>query len=507
MHLLENLTLGFQHILLDPIIILYCFLGVSGGVIIGALPGLGPSAGIAILLPLTYGMNPTAGIAMLAGIYYGAMYGGSITSILINTPGESASIVTTFDGYPLARKGKAGQALGMAAFASVIGGTVSVIAFMFLAPYVSLLALSFSPAEYLALMILGLTSIAGMTGKSVAKGFLSLFIGVFISAIGLDLFDGSPRFVYGNENLYGGISFIPVAMGLFGITEIILSQEGGTQIDVSRETTKFKNLLPSRQDWKLCIPHISRGSIIGFFIGILPGAGATIASFLSYDVAKRISKRRDLFGTGILEGIAAPESANNAASIGAMLPMLTLGVPGSGATAVMLGALVMFNMKPGPFLFIKNPEFAWGLVASMYLGNVILLILAIIGLPLFVKIIKVRPSILNAIVIGLIILGSYALSNSMFDVGVAVLFGAIGYIFKKVEIPSAPLVMALVLSYITEMNLRQAMTISRGDVFSIISRPIVAVILIICVGMIFGGPLTDFIKRSLMKRKERNSVS
>jgi len=290
-------------------------------------------------------------------------------------------------------------------------------------------------------------------------------------------------------------------MGLFGLAEIIENQ-GTEKIEISNESLKFKNLFPSKEEWRQSVPHIARGSLIGFFIGVLPGAGATIASFLSYDVAKRTSRRSDLFGTGIIEGIAAPESANNAASMGAMLPMLTLGVPGSGATAVMLGALMMFNMTPGPFLFTKEPEFAWGLITSMYIGNVILLILSIIGLPLFVKIIKVKRTILNAIVAALILIGSYALSNSMFEVGVTVLFGLIGYVFKKFKVPSAPLVMALVLSYITEMNLRQAMTISRGNFLAVINRPIVIIIFITSFGLLFGKPIIDTIKGIINKKKQ-----
>ncbi len=312
MTLLQNLAAGFS-VLSDPINILYAFFGVLAGVIIGALPGLGPSMGIAVLLPLTYGMQPVTGIIMLAGIYYGAMYGGSITAVLINTPGDSAAVMTTLDGYPLAAKGKAGQALGMAAFASIIGGTVCVVAFMLLAPIIANFALAFGPAEYFALMVLGLTSIAGMTGESPAKGFLSALIGLFVATIGLDLVTGVQRYAFGVTNLFEGIDFIPVAMGLFGIAEIITAKDTSDKIQIHKEDLKFKNMLPSKEDWKYCSPHIARGTVLGFIIGMLPGAGATIASFLSYDLAKRTSKRGHLFGTGVLEGVAAPECANNAA--------------------------------------------------------------------------------------------------------------------------------------------------------------------------------------------------
>ncbi len=495
--LLQNLSIGFS-VLANPIVLLYAFGGVLCGVIIGALPGLGPSVGIAVLLPLTYGMNPAAGIILLAGIYYGAMYGGSITSILINTPGDSAAVMTTIDGYPLAQKGQAGKALGMAAYASVIGGTISVVAFMLFAPVIAKYALVFGSSEYFALMILGLTSIAGMTGKSPAKGFLSAFIGLFIALIGLDLVTGVQRFVFGNVHLYSGIDFIPVAMGLFGIAEIIVDNgEGG--INVDKESIKLKNLFPSKQEWKECAPHIGRGTGIGFFIGMLPGAGATIASFLSYSVAKKVSKKGELFGTGILEGVAAPEAANNAASMGAMIPMLTLGVPGSGATAIMMGALMMLGITPGPSFFIKEAEVAWSLVASMYIGNIFLLLLGILGLPIFVRILKVKAPILNSIVLAFILIGAYALENSMFTVGITIFFGVIGYIMKKMKVPAAPMVLAIVLGYLTESNLRQALIIGDGSFINVITKPISLTILIISILMAFGTPIIGLIKKKIVK--------
>ncbi|MGI6027823.1 MAG: tripartite tricarboxylate transporter permease [Candidatus Heteroscillospira sp.] len=496
MELLHNLAVGFS-VCADPIVLLYCFIGVVSGVIIGALPGLGPSTGIAILLPLTYGMDPVAGIVMLAGIYYGAMYGGSITAILINTPGDSAAVMTTLDGYPMAVNGRPAQAMGMAAYASIIGGTVSVVIFMLLAPKIAEYALAFSPAEYFALMVMGLTSIAGMTGDDPFKGFVAAGLGLFVSTIGLDAVLGTQRFVFGVVHLYGGIDFIPVAMGLFGIAEIIYSsaQKDAKKITITREELRFRRMFPTWQEWGICLPHIARGTVLGFFVGVLPGAGATIASFLSYDMARKTSKRGELFGTGVIEGVAAPESANNAASMGAMVPMLTLGVPGSGATAIMMGALMMFGMTPGPYLFEKEPDFAWGLIASMYIGNLILLLLVVCALPLFVTILKVRPGILNGVVIGFIIMGSYALGNSLFDVGITVFFGAVGFIFKKLKIPAAPMVLAIVLGYITETNLRQAMIMAKGNFFAVISRPISAVIMVIALLLAFGTPIKNVIGR------------
>ncbi len=499
MNLLQNLGLGFS-ILADPMVILYSLIGVVCGVIIGALPGLGPSVGIAVLLPLCYGLSPACALCMLCGIYYGAMYGGSITAILINTPGDSAAIMTTLDGYPLARKGQAGKALGMACLASVIGGTISVVLFMTLAPIISNFATSFGPSEYFALMVLGLTSIAGMTGKSPAKGFLAAFLGLFVAGIGIDLVFGTPKFVFGNVNLYSGIDFVPVAMGLFGIAEIICNFENNN-IKVEKDTLKLKKLLPNKEEWKRTLPHIGRGTILGFIVGMLPGAGATIASFLSYDMAKRTSKHKEEFGTGVVEGVAAPESANNAASMGAMVPMLTLGVPGSGATAIMMGALMMLGISPGPSFFLKNAEVAWGLVASMYLGNVILVLIGLGALGLFVKILNVKTTTMNALIFAFILMGAFALENSMFTVGVTLFFGIIGYFLKKLKVPAAPMVLALVLGALTETNLRQALIIDNNNFFKVLTHPISAVILVIALFLAFGTPIKNAFAKLRAKKK------
>jgi putative tricarboxylic transport membrane protein len=442
---------------------------------------------------------------MLAGIYYGAMYGGSISSILINTPGDSAAVMTTLDGYPMAVSGRAGKALGMAAYASVIGGTVCVVAFMLLAPLIARFAVVFGPAEYFSLMILGLTSIAGMTGKSPIKGFLSAFIGLFVASIGLDLVTGAQRYTFGVTQLFEGIDFIPVAMGLFGIAEIITTEDTSGKVAVKEEDIKFRNLFPDKQEWKDCMPHIARGTVLGFFIGMLPGAGATIASFLSYDMAKRTSKRGHLFGTGVIEGVAAPECANNAASMGAMVPMFTLGIPGSGATAVMMGALFMFGLTPGPAFFSRNADFAWGLIASMYVGNLFLLLLGVLGLPIFIKILKVKAPILNAVVMGFILIGSYALNNSLFNVGLTIFFGALGYFMKQFEVPAAPMVLAIVLGAMTEKSLRQAMMLADGNVITMIDKPIVIVVLLIALGLAFGAPIQNAIKFALAKRRGARS--
>jgi putative tricarboxylic transport membrane protein len=491
---LKNLVFGLS-VAISPLNLLYCFTGVVFGIIVGALPGLGPSAGIAILLPFTFGMNPTAGIIMLAGIYYGCMYGGSISSILINTPGDSAAVMTTVDGHPMARKGLAGKALGMAGFASFIGGSISVVAFMFLSPVLADYALLFGPAEYTALMVMALTIIGGLTGKSPAKGLISALLGLLISIIGLDLVQGIPRFTMGMWELYGGIDFIPVAMGLFGIAEILTVDPSESNVKVDRGQIGWKKLLPSKQDWKECWATILRGTGIGFFVGMLPGAGATIASFISYGVAKKISRRGGNFGNGEIEGVAAPESANNASSIGAMVPMLTLGVPGSGATAVMMGALIMFNMTPGPMLFVEHKDFVWGLVGSMYIGNLILITLAIIAVPLFVKVLDIPRPILNALIIAFILVGAYCLHNSMFEVGLTVFFGVVGFFMKKFEYPTAPMVLSLVLGYLLENGLRQSLIISNGSLSIFFEKPLPAILLLLSFVSIIA-PMLKKLKRA-----------
>ncbi|MEW6662322.1 MAG: tripartite tricarboxylate transporter permease [Bacillota bacterium] len=498
METMQNLLMGLS-VALEPLNLLYVLFGVISGVIIGALPGLGPSAGLAILLPLTFGVDPIAGIILLAGIYYGAMYGGAITSILINTPGDPASVMTTMDGYPMTQAGRTGAAMGMAAFASFIGGTVCVIAFMYMAPALARVAVSFGPPEYFALMVLGLTTLAGMTGKYPLKGYLSAVFGLFLAIVGLDLVTGLPRFTFGSLELYDGVDFIIVAMGTFGIAEILVAAEekASNKIKTKREDLAWRKLFPTVQDWINSGWHIVRGTIIGFVIGILPGAGATIASFISYGVAKRTSKRPEMFGKGAIEGVAAPESANNSAAMGAMVPLLTLGVPGSASTAVMMGALMMFGMRPGPLLFEENPEFVWGLIGSMYLGNIVLILTMLVAVPIFVRILDVPSALLNAIVMAFILVGAYSINNSMFDVVFTIAFGFIGYFMKKMQIPAPPLVLALVLGNLMENSLRQSLIISDGSPLIFFTRPISGVIMWVAIILIFWP-----IVKSLRKMKK-----
>lgn len=464
----------------QPQNLLACLVGVVAGTLIGALPGLGPSTGVAVLLPITFGMNPVTAIVMLAGIYYGAMYGGAIASILINTPGDAAAVMTCMDGYPLAQKGRAGPALGMSSFASFIGGTVCVVIFTFLAPALAEATLWFGPPEYFALMVMGLSTVSGLTGRSPFKGMASMLVGLALACVGTDLVTGLPRFCFGRMELYSGIEFITVALGLFGIAELIHLAAGEMQ-QLRRAEVKlgFRDLLPNKADWVVSWPHIVRSTAIGFFIGMLPGAGGTIASFISYSVAKRTSRHPEQFGEGAIEGIAAPEAANNAASVGAFVPLLALGVPGSATTAVLMGALMMYNLRPGPLIFERAPEFVWGLISSMYIGNVMLMLLLLLFIPLFVKVLDIPNHTLVAWVIAFILAGSFGLNNSLFDVGLTVAFGAIGYVMKQLEYPAAPLVLALVLGNMMENSLRQSLLLSHGSLAIFVTRPLSLIILLI----------------------------
>ncbi|MGI6129796.1 MAG: tripartite tricarboxylate transporter permease, partial [bacterium] len=423
---------------------------------------------------------PVTAIVMLAGIYYGAMYGGAIASILINTPGDSAAVMTCMDGYPLAQQGRAGPALGMASFASFIGGTISIIIFTFLAPALAEATLWFGPPEYFALMVMGLSTVAGLTGKYPFKGLVSMCVGLALSTVGTDLVTGAPRFCFGRPELYSGIEFITVALGLFGIAELI-NLASSEAPSLKREDVKLdiRSLLPNKEDWRFSWPHILRGTGIGFFIGMLPGAGGTIASFISYSTAKRISGRSDKFGEGAIEGVAAPESANNAASVGAFVPLLALGVPGSATTAILMGALMMFNLRPGPLIFERSPEFVWSLISSMYVGNVMLMLLLLLFIPLFVRVLDIPNRTLVAWVVAFILAGSFGLNENLFDVGITLTFGVIGYLMKRLEYPAAPMVLALVLGNMLENSLRQSLLLSHGKISIFFTRPLSLIILVI----------------------------
>ena len=477
MDIFAGLLQGFQ-VALTPGNLGMCVLGVVMGTVIGVLPGLGPSATIAMLLPLTFKLEPTGAMIMLAGIYYGAKYGGSTTSILLNVPGESSSVVTCIDGYQMARKGRAGAALGMAAVASFIAGTFGVLMLMLVAPPLAQLSLAFSAPEYFALMVLGLAMVALLAGESLTKAMLAMLVGLWIAGMGTDLFTATSRFTFDRVELLGGIDFIIVAIGVFAVGEVLGNMEPTKPKEVLPVPKGLRNLLPTWDDMKRCRFAFVNGSVVGFLIGILPGAGSTIASFMSYGIEKGVSRHPEEFGHGAIEGVAAPEGANNAETGGALVPLLTLGIPGSGTTAILLAALVLWGFKPGPLFIQDSPALFWGLVASMYIGNVLLLILNVPLVAVFAQLLKVPGYVLFPLILGVSIVGVHAVSSSLFHLGLLALFGLLGYLMRKLDYPTAPLVLGLVLGDPMEKALRQSLMMSQGDI-SILFRPIPSVLLAI----------------------------
>jgi len=459
METLTHIMNGFA-VCLQPINLWYTFLGVFLGTIIGVLPGIGPSAGIALLIPVTYGMNPTSALIMMAGIYYGTKYGGSTTAILINTPGEAASVMTAIDGYQMAKKGRAGAALAISAVGSFIAGTLGVIGLTIFAIPLTSMALKFGPAEYFMLMFFAMTAVSTLAGRSPAKAMISTILGLMIATIGIDLQSGQPRYTMGIPELQDGVGFVIAVVGLFAIAEVFSTMEEitkGTRPEIIRLKGK---LWFTREEWRRSIGPIWRGSIIGFIIGVLPGAGGTIASIMTYIWEKRLSKHPEEFGHGAIEGVAGPESANNSDTAGAMVPLLTLGIPGGGATAVMLGAFIMYGIQPGPLLFQNRPDLVWGLVDSMYVGNIMLLILNLPLIGLFVRLLYIPGGILMPLIMAISTIGIYAINGNPVELYIGLLFGVLGFIFRKVDIPVAPMVLSLVLGGMMEQSFRQAMTIS-----------------------------------------------
>jgi putative tricarboxylic transport membrane protein len=476
--LFANLALGFS-IAFTPFNLVVAMAGVTVGTLLGALPGIGPVSGVALLLPLTFGMSPTSGIILLAAIYYGAMYGGTITSVLINTPGESASVVTCIDGYQMALQGRAGPALGVATIGSFVAGTFGVVLLMLMSPTLAKWALSFGPPETFALMLLGLTTVTGLTGDNALKGYISMLLGLMLSMVGFDIVSGDARYTGGVTEMLDGFDFLPVAIGLFGMGEVLAGAEEVTSTKILHGRYGLRDVMLTATDWARSRWAIVRGTVLGFFIGLLPGAGATIASFLSYTVEKKLSKHPEEFGRGAIEGVAGPESANNAASAGAMVPLLTLGIPGSGTTAVMLGAFMMWGLRPGPLLFEKNPDFVWGLIASMYIGNVMLVVLNIAFIPMFVRALRIPYTVLMPLIIIFCITGAYSLNNKLWDVGQMLVFGTLGYAMKKLDYSPAALTLALVLGPLAERALRQSLIISDAGVGIFFLRPISAVLTVL----------------------------
>ena len=473
MDVLQYLSLGFG-VVFQPMNFLICFIGVLVGTLVGVLPGVGPVAAISLILPATFKMTPVQSIIMISGIYYGAMYGGSTTSILVNVPGEAASVVTCIDGHKMALEGRAGPALGIAAFGSFIAGTVGIVGLMFLAPPLAEVALKFGPPEYFALMVLGITLLSYLGGGSMIRDMMMATAGLLLASIGSDVMTGAQRFTFGMLELSEGLGLVPVVMGLFGISEVLLNIEEDLKTGPIIKG-KIKHLLPTAKDWKDSTWPIARGSVLGFFLGILPGGGALIASFASYALERRWSKHPEKFGHGAIEGVAGPESANNSAATGAFIPLLTLGIPANAVMAILMGALMIQGITPGPLLMEKYPELFWGTVASMYVGNVILLVLNLPLIGLWVRILKVPYYFLFPLILLFCLIGSYTVNDRIVDVFTMILFGLVGYLMKKLNFAGAPLILALVLGPMLEDNLRRSLMISYGSFRIFFTSPIAAV--------------------------------
>jgi len=469
MDFIGNLLTGLS-ITCDPTNLLFCFLGVFVGTLIGVLPGIGPVATMSILLPVTYGIPGTTAIIMLSGIYYGAYYGGSTTSILVNIPGEAASVITCIDGYQMALQGRAGPALGIAAFGSFIAGTLSILLLQAIAPFLVNVALKFGAPEYFSLMILGLVILTFLTEKSMVKSLLMAAVGVILGTVGLDSMTGTARFSFDIPEFLDGLGVVPMAMGLFGIAEIFSNLEKTIQRQLI--STKITKLLPSFKDWMDSKWAIARGSIIGFFLGILPGGGGVLASFASYAVEKMASKHPERFSHGAIEGVAGPESANNAAAGGGYIPLLTLGIPVGAVQAILLGALMLHGITPGPMLLKEHPNLFWGVIASMYVGNVMLLVLNLPLIGLWVKILRIPYGVLFPLILFFCLIGAYAVNNSTTDISIMLFFGIAGYALRKLEYEPAPLILAFILSPIMEQALRQSLLVSKGSFKIFLVRPI-----------------------------------
>lgn len=500
MELLTYLQIGFS-VALQPINLFYCFAGALIGTLVGVLPGIGPVGAMSLLLPVTFSASPEGAIIMLSGIYYGAMYGGSTTSILVNIPGEAAAVVTCLDGYQMARKGRAGPALGIAAFGSFIAGTLSVFGLMLLAPPLAKFALRFGPPEYFTLMVLGVTVLIYLAHGSMAKALIMAAIGIVLGLIGLDSISARPRFTFDQVQLLDGVGLVPVVMGLFGISEVLLNIEQVIRQEVFK--TSLKGLLPTRKDWQDSAMPIARGSILGFLLGILPGGGGVIASFLSYGIEKKVSRHPERFGQGTIEGVAGPEAANNAATGGAFIPLMTLGIPPNVVIAMLLGAFMIHGITPGPLLMKEHPQMFWGVIVSMYVGNIMLLILNLPLIGIWVKILKIPYKILFPLILLFCLIGVYSVSNSVFDIYVMLIFGIFGYLIKKFEYEGAPLILAFVLGPMMEHNLRKSLIMSQGDFSLFFTRPLAAVFLITALILLIS-PLIPWLrkKRGVIPKEE-----
>jgi len=487
METLHYLLHGFS-VALQPVNLFYCFIGTLAGTLVGVLPAIGPVAAVALLLPTAYTLDPIGAIIMLAGIYYGAQYGGSTTSILINVPGESSAVVTCLDGYPMALKGRAGPALGIAAFGSYIAGSLSIVGLMLFAPVLGRLALRFGYPEYFTLMMMSLIIVAYMAKGSMIKTLMMVAWGLILSTVGMDIITGKLRLTYNLLYLQDGIHIIPLVIGLFGLREVLNNFQ--TPFRGELLTTKIKGLFPTLQDWKDSILPILRASTLGFFMGILPGISPMVPTFISYGVERRLSKHPERFGQGAIEGVAAPEACNNATVCGTQVPLFSLGIPTNSMNTLLLAALMIFGMTPGP-QFIKNsPDLFWGLVASMYLGNVLLLVLNLPLIPLWVKVLKVPFALLNIIILIFCVIGAYSISQDVEDIYLVIIFGVVGLLARKLAYDAPPLILAFILGPMIENNLRQSLIVSNGSFSVFVTRPMAAVFLLIAVVILLTAMIT-----------------
>lgn len=479
---LQGLTHGFG-VALSGQNLLACFFGVLAGTLIGVLPGIGPIGGMALLLPSTFTLNPTTALIMLAGIFYGSMYGGSTTTILVNVPGEAASVVTAIDGYQMARKGRAGAALAVSAVGSFVAGTLGVVALMFFAPPLAEVALRFGPPEYFALALTGLIFLSRLGGGSAIKSLLMIVVGLLLASVGMEPVSGRLRFTLGVVQLNQGVELVPVAMGLYGIGEVLMIAERTTGIPAMIKV-KFRELFPTVAEWKRAVFPMLRGGVVGFLVGLIPGPAPVLSTFASYALEKRLSKHPEEFGNGAIEGVAGPESANNGATAAAMVPLLALGIPFAPATAMLLGALTVHGVQPGPLFMSQHPGIFWGVVASMYIGNVILLILNLPLVGVFASILRLPQNLLIGLILLLCLVGTYSVNNSFLDLYVLVGMGILGYIFRKLRFDLAPVILALVLGPMIEKSLCQSLYMARGDFWAILSRPITATFFLIALAWI-----------------------
>jgi putative tricarboxylic transport membrane protein len=498
MEIFNNLYLGFQ-VALSPTNLLFCFIGVVIGTLVGVLPGIGPVGAMALLLPATFGVTLHSSLIMLAGIYYGAMYGGSTTSILVNIPGESASVVTCIDGYQMARQGRAGPALGISAIGSFIGGTLSVIGLMLVAKPLANVALEFGPPEYFALMCAGLIILTYLTQGPMIRALMMALVGILLGCVGLDMVLGLPRFTFGINELTDGVGIIPLVMGLFGISEVFTNIETVVKREIFN--TEISHIWPSLKDYAQSKWAILRGSVLGFCLGILPGGGAILASFLSYGIEKKLAKEPERFGKGAIEGVAGPETANNAAAGGAMIPLLSLGIPPNVVMAMLFSAFIIHGVQPGPMLMKNSPDIFWGLVVSMYVGNAMLVFLNLPLIGIWVQLLKIPYRILMPLILLFCLIGAYSVTNSTFDVTLMVLFGGVGYLMRKFGYEAAPLVLAFVMGPLLEQNLRQSLLMSGGDFTIFVSRPISGVTLAVAFLLLLSN-LIPFMKKRRAKVEE-----